>query len=967
MKTKFRILFVAFLAIISSVSGWGQFRNTATITANGNFDMSSWIIPTGGTNQRDHVRIVLEEADPSQVFLTSSLTDVTWAPPIGHPTSTKATLMPTLLPGVYGVVGAEGFISPLVNYITRPGLLKGGSQLGERLIEGDNGTFTVNVGDNIVLPLPAFFAGGVGANVLFLDNNPIDMSKSSYTLTATGNYELRTDDGTSAPMNVIKFRLEFQATTVAVSGVTTNPTEKTMTVGEKFTPIATVAPTTATNQNVTWSSNNPTIATVNATTGEIEAKSAGTARITVKTQDGNKEATCDVTVNAANVAVSGVQLAPTTLNKTVGDPSVTLLATVNPSNATNKSVTWESNNTAVATVVNGVVNFSGVGTATITVKTTDGNKTATCSVTVSAANVPVSGVQLAPTTLNKTVGDPSVTLLATVSPSDATNKNVTWESNNTAVATVVNGVVNFPGVGTATITVKTADGNKTATCTVTVTNVTYALTVNNGTGTGNYASGAIVTITANAPPANQQFKNWTSSNGGTFANANSASTTFTMPGGTTTVTANYENIAVQSVKLNAMQKTMSPSENFQLIATITPTNATNKAVTWESDNTNVATVDATGKVTAKAVGNAKITVKTTDGNKSDYCNIIVNATTVSVTGVSLDKTTLSLPVGGIETFIATVTPSNATNKFIVWSTDDATVILVENAKVTGLKNGVATLTAKTQDGNFIATCVITVGSGTPPVIVPVTGVSLKPSTALVVGGTETLTPTITPSNTTDKTVTWKSSDPTVASIGSDGKLTALKAGQTTITVTTTNGGFTATCQVTVSNAIVSVISVSLNKTTMELKEGEAEMLTARINPSTATNQTVSWKSSNIAVATIDENGEVTAHNAGTATITVTTADGNKTATCTVTVKKDDVANETVENSSLKVWSPASGTIQLSGEIMSQVEVYNFSGQVLKNLILNADEAKIDNVPSGKICIVVVRTSSGIISRKVIVK
>ena len=334
--------------------------------------------------------------------------------------------------------------------------------------------------------------------------------------------------------------------------------------------------------------------------------------------------------------------------------------------------------------------------------------------------------------------------------------------------------------------------------------------------------GATETLSANVSPSDATNKNvtWSSSDAG-VASVDATGKITAISAGTATITVKTDDgnkiatcvvtvatatVPVMGVAMNVQQKTMSPSETFQLTATISPSNATNQTVTWASDNPSAASVDATGEVTAHAVGNAKITVTTTDGGKTTECNITVNAATVSVTGISLNKTTLALDIGASETFIATVTPSNATNKSIVWSADDASIILVENDKVTGLKNGVAMLIAKTQDGNFIVACQITVGSGTPPpppATIPVTSVSLKSSTALVVGSTETLTATVNPSNATDKTVSWTSSDPAVVIIDVSGMLTALEVGSTTITVTTTDGAFTATCEVMVTQDDVS--------------------------------------------------------------------------------------------------------------------------------------------------------------------
>lgn len=164
--------------------------------------------------------------------------------------------------------------------------------------------------------------------------------------------------------------------------------------------------------------------------------------------------------------VTGVTLNKTSATITVGD-TVSLTATVSPGSAANKAVTWASSNTSVATVSNGVVTAKSAGTAKITVTTKDGNKTATCTVTVKPAVINVTGITLNKTTSTMEIGK-TLTLTATVSPSNASNKNVTWKSDNTAVATVVNGVVTAKSVGTANITVTTEDGKKTAVCAVTV-------------------------------------------------------------------------------------------------------------------------------------------------------------------------------------------------------------------------------------------------------------------------------------------------------------------------------------------------------------------------------------------------------------------------------------------------------------------------------------------------------------------
>ena len=197
---------------------------------------------------------------------------------------------------------------------------------------------------------------------------------------------------------------------------------------------------------------------------------------------------------------------------------------------------------------------------------------------------------------------------------------------------------------------------------------------------------------------------------------------------------------------------------------------------------------------------------------------------------------------------------------------------------------------------------------TEGVVYKVTEVKLdKDSLSLEVGGTATLTATITPNNATDKSVTWESSAPSVAdvAVNADGSatVTAVSAGTATITVTTADGsGEKATCSVTVHAAAVSVTGVSLNKTELTLTEGDSETLTATVEPSDATNQNVTWSSDNEAVATVN-NGNVTAVAPGTAAITVTTADGNKTAVCTVTVSKRSSSGSSGGSDSEPSYSP----------------------------------------------------------------
>ena len=168
-------------------------------------------------------------------------------------------------------------------------------------------------------------------------------------------------------------------------------------------------------------------------------------------------------------------------------------------------------------------------------------------------------------------------------------------------------------------------------------------------------------------------------------------------------------VGVSGITLNKTALSLVTGASESLVATISPSNATNKNVEWTSSNTNVATVDTTGKVKAVSAGSATITVKTKDGAKVATCNVTVKNPVISVTGVTLNKTALNLVTGASESLVATISPSNATNKDVEWTSSNTNVATVDTAgKVKAISTGSAIITVKTKDGAKIATCNVTV-------------------------------------------------------------------------------------------------------------------------------------------------------------------------------------------------------------------------------------------------------------------
>ena len=258
---------------------------------------------------------------------------------------------------------------------------------------------------------------------------------------------------------------------------------------------------------------------------------------------------------------------------------------------------------------------------------------------------------------------------------------------------------------------------------------------------------------------------------------------------------------VTKVELNKTELILNVDSDETLTATLEPDEATNKAVEWKSDDTSVATVDTSGKVTAVAQGNTTITATAADGSgEKATCSVTVNAAaTVPVESVSLDKTSLELTEGGTGTLTATITPNNASNKSVTWSSDNENVATVDNGVVSAVSEGTATITVTTEDGDKTATCEVTVTAAT----VPVTGVTLSQTQASLYSNrtpnTLTLTATVAPDNATNQAVTWTSSDSAVATVDQNGVVTAVAPGTAVITATAADGsGASATCTVTVS-------------------------------------------------------------------------------------------------------------------------------------------------------------------------
>ena len=296
--------------------------------------------------------------------------------------------------------------------------------------------------------------------------------------------------------------------------------------------------------------------------------------------------------------------------------------------------------------------------------------------------------------------------------------------------------------------------------------------------------------------------------------------------------------------------------------------------------------------------------------------------TVAVEKIEITSTVKEVTEGEKITLTATVSPENATDKTVTWTSSDITVATVDaNGVVTGVKAGSATITAKA--GEQSASVEITVNAK----VIDVTGIEITSTEKEVaVGSPITFKATVSPDTATYKTVTWTSSVEDVATVDSNGVVTGLKAGKTTITATA--GGKSDSVEITV---IIPVESVKITSKVTQLNNGingGKITLTASVSPENATtDKTITWASDNEAVATVDENGVVTRVSDGK--VTISAKAGEKTDSVEITVKTPVVGDIILtDGTTFDVANLDSYTTDENNKPVAIVAGFNAKGAVL---------------------------------------
>ena len=558
---------------------------------------------------------------------------------------------------------------------------------------------------------------------------------------------------------------------------------------------------------IKYSSTDETIAEILTQNGKkfVEFKKPGNVSIRAN-QEGNdnyNEADRVSKYAKVNLPTYSITLTPTSVTLVEGK-STQLIATVSPESAIDKTVTWKSDNEDVAIVSsNGTVTGVSAGTANITA--TCGNASATCKVRVNP--VTATSVTLSVQYLSLLVGQ-SDKLTATVSPENTTDKTVTWVSSNSQVATV-DSEGNVKGLtrGNCTITATAVNGGHTAECQVTVIQPVEAINI-----TPKYLSlkaGESSSLSVSVIPANANNKSvtWISEDE-SIAKVDQLGNVTAIAGGRTKISAksNYDNSLndfceitvtqpVTGITLSQNSAEISVDGSLQLIATVLPDNSSNKNVTWSSSDLSVAMVSGNGIVYGIKAGQATIMATTEDGGFSALCKISVKDGFIPISEIALNQTSIDGNIGDTFQLTASILPENASNKTLIWQSDNESVASVDNNGLVRLLNsGVAMIKASATDGSgTYSECKVTVNK------VLVTSITLSETTKeMAVGEEFQLFATILPDNATSKNVEWKSTNESIAIVDNKGVVKALKQGECEVSVTAMDGSeTTASCKIKV--------------------------------------------------------------------------------------------------------------------------------------------------------------------------
>ncbi|MFG6394207.1 MAG: Ig-like domain-containing protein [Lachnospiraceae bacterium] len=674
-----------------------------------------------------------------------------------------------------------------------------------------------------------------------------------------------------------------------ISTITVDPKELSMVRGDSHTIKATFNPVDATNTSLVWTSLDEKVAKVDAT-GKVTATGPGSTYINVEAaladSDGNKAKNI-IKVTVRDRLTSIDFESRTTYINVGGSKQIEII--YKPDKDVNKKVTFTSSDDSIFRVTPGstdgtcVIQGIAEGQAVLSCISEDLGQAGvkTCTVHVTASTIEAKDFVLTPAAETVYIGA-TLQLVKTFTPNNATNQNVTWSSSDSGIASVTSlGLVRGVKEGKVTVSaVYTDTKNKVPlirTSTIEVKPVPINVTDFDVTpDTQNIKVGDKFSLTPVFTPNNASNKNveYQSLDEGVVKVSEKGEVTG-IGAGDAIIQCQAEDggfIATCMVHVdNAIEFSLSPSsreiavgKTFKLKKVTKPENA-KKTAEWSTSNSSIATVDASGKVTAKRIGSCTITCTLTKYNQTARCKVKVAKLKSSV---SIDKKNIRIGVGQTYRLKKTVKSNNTSLPKVTWKSANKRVATVSSGgKITGKKVGLTKITVTTNDAvRAKATCKVRV-------IQRISSISLNSDYMVCyVGRSKKLTARCKPSNATIKKVKWTSGDESIARVTGTGKVRAISEGNTYITATATDGSNRkARCFVKVLDAVPAT-SIVVAQSDLTLQRGDSRKLTYKVLPDN-TSDGLEFASNNERVARVNNKGRVTAVGTGDAVITILATSG----------------------------------------------------------------------------------------------
>lgn len=654
-----------------------------------------------------------------------------------------------------------------------------------------------------------------------------------------------------------------------IDGISLNISRTTMFVGSKLRLEANV---TDPFQEIEWTSSDNSLATVDEN-GIVTALRVGDGvkiTATVKIDGVTKQATAIIDIIPS---ITKIEITPENVNLKLQEEA-TLIAKLTPANIKGVELVWKSSNEKVVDFVKTEATSARIvgkssGTAVITAVNKDNVVMGYAYVTVAQ---PVTGIKLSDTNLTLR---PSAKhqLYATIMPENATNKNIIWRTSDDTIASVdENGLVTVKTTGRVVITAVSAEDEKIkATCEINSIIPVTGINIKNKTIYMNV--GGTDKIDYEILPANANDKKVT------FTSTNPSVATVDANGNLKGINQGMAVILVRTdsghleyatvfvtqqatdIIIDAKDVFLKSGQTYDVKVTYIPAGSASTRILWESTNLNVVTVDQNGKLTAKDPGTAIVIARTETG-RTAFINVHV---VKGLTGITITPLEKELFIGEEFQYNLTFIPADATHQGVKWTSSNTSVASIDEAtgKVKALKAGSTIITAISTEGNHKVIAMLTVKELATTIELNHTSYRLGLNT------TFTLEATIA-SSVSNQKIRWTSSNPSVATVNQNGKVTGKKLGKATITAIAQDGSLvSASCNVEV---VRKATKITMNKPFVSLSTGKSETLKTIITPKNTTYKGVKWSSSDESIVAVDANGRITGIQIGRAVITATIKD-----------------------------------------------------------------------------------------------